>query len=233
MPDAVDRGIALLRNAARSRPDDPKICIDLMAAWCRKDQPQEAVSEFVAFVKHCSEATQLHHDVLLELSRGQGLANSLFQGFQQAAQQARSADTFLIHYAFGLLYATLGMHDQAIPAYEESIRLNPNYGPAYHNLGLSCHYSGRLLDDSERQRRTTKALDACRTAIRKSATLAEAHYFLGVIEMNRDPAMALSHLVEFVRLAKPYLANHIPGAEVTIQLLKEKLGYSEGTHRFQ
>lgn len=223
MTEAIDRGIALLRSAARAKPDDPTICMDLMAACCRKDRRTEAVSEFIAFVKHCPEATQLHHDMLLNLSRRQNLANEIFQGFQEAAEQTANADAHLVYYGLGLLHAALGMHDKAIPMYEESIRRNPDYAPAYHNLGLSYHYSGNLVDESERARRTEKAIDVCRTATRKSPTLAEPHYFLGVMLMGGDdPVLALSHFIEFVRLAKPYLDPHVPAAQASIQLLKER-----------
>jgi tetratricopeptide (TPR) repeat protein len=223
MADTIDRGIVLLRNAARSKPGDPKICIDLMVACCRKNQTKEAVSEFVMFVKRCPESTQLHHDMLLDVSRGEGLANEIFQGFQQAVKQPADADAYLVHYGLGLLYAALGMHDNAIPVFEESIRRNSEYAPAYHNLGLSYHYSRVLVDDTERRRRTEKAIIACQTAIKKCPTLAEAHYFLGISAMSDNGLLALSYLRNFVRLAKPYLANHVPGAQQCIQLLEEKL----------
>jgi tetratricopeptide (TPR) repeat protein len=224
MPDAIDRGISLLRTAARANPDDPKICMDLMIGLCRKGQSREAITEFVTFVKHCPEATQLHHDFLVRLSRGNGLANELFQGFRQAAQDTHDGDAYLVYYGFGLLYAGLGMHVEAIPVYEESIRRNGEYAAAYHNLGLSLHFSGALAKDPERTRLTAQAIDACRIATGKSSTLAEPHFFLGVILMKEeDPIPAFSHFAEFIRLAKPYLASHVPEAEISIGVLREKI----------
>ena len=45
------------------------------------------------------------------------------------------ADTFT-HYAIALEYVSLKKYNAAIAKFEEVITLNPNYVPAYHQLGL-------------------------------------------------------------------------------------------------
>jgi tetratricopeptide (TPR) repeat protein len=224
MGDNLDRGIALLRDSLAKRPDDPKICIDLMTASCRKESSHEAATAFVTFVKHTPNATQLHHDMLVEVSRRRGFAGPLHKAFQQAAKNPSGAEAFLVQYAFGLLYTALGMHNEAIPFLSESVRLNPGYGPAHHNLGLALHYSSDTLGDADGRRQRQKAIEECKKATVTSPPCAEAHYFLGVMEMaDGDPIRALLHFREFVGLAKPYLAGYVPQAQISIQLLKEKL----------
>ncbi len=228
MTDSIDRGIALLQAAVRAKPDDPEICMNLMFAWCRKSQPHEAVSQYVTFVKSCPQPTQLHHDMLLNAGRNQGFANEIFQGFQQTVKQPPNADTYLVQYGLGLLLTSLGMHDLAIPAFEESIRQNADFAPAYHNLGLARQFSADLLHEPERADRQARAIHACLTATRKNPTLAEPHYFWGVMKMNdADPIPAMLHFVEFVRLADSYLANHVPMAKTSIQMLRARIRETE------
>ena len=59
--------------------------------------------------------------------------------------EAEPGDTFA-HYAIGLEYASLQELQPAIEKFEEVITLDPNYVPAYHQLGLLFAKVNRKID---------------------------------------------------------------------------------------
>ena len=221
----LDRGILLLRQAAKLKPDDPKICMDLIAAYCTNNQTLEAAKEFITYIRNSNEATQLHHDMLLKT----GCWNDLLKGFNHLEQDNAFKDTFLLRYARGLLFTTKGCYDEAIPDFKEAINLNPEYAATYHNLGLAYYYSCKFISDpKEKIVLKNKAIDACKTATRKSRTIAEPYFFLGEMEMDGgDILKAFLYLTEFVKLASPYLLSYVNMAQLEIQLLRQKMNEAD------
>ena len=56
------------------------------------------------------------------------------------------------HFKLGLSYMALGRHREEIAAYEEAVRLKPDFADAYYNLGAAWD----LLGDGERALRNTR-----------------------------------------------------------------------------
>src|SRR5437763_338282 len=56
------------------------------------------------------------------------------------------------HHMLGVIYHTWGQFSKARAAFEEALRINPNYIPAYLHLGLLLHRSG----DEEGARKALK-----------------------------------------------------------------------------
>ncbi|MFA5823058.1 MAG: tetratricopeptide repeat protein [Thermodesulfovibrionales bacterium] len=70
----------------------------------------------------------------------------------------------------GVAYSDLGMHKEAIEAYKQSIRINPDHAETHYNLGCTYSKSGMYKE----------AIEAFKQAIRIKPVISEAHYNLGV-----------------------------------------------------
>jgi tetratricopeptide (TPR) repeat protein len=74
-------------------------------------------------------------------------------------------------YNLGLYYGTSGKHQEAIKAFKQAIRTNPDYAETHYNLGVAYDKSGMYKE----------AIEAYKQAIRVNPDYAEAHVNLGVI----------------------------------------------------
>jgi serine/threonine protein kinase/Flp pilus assembly protein TadD len=72
-------------------------------------------------------------------------------------------------YMVGLSLYNKGELDEAIPAFRDSVKLNPNYAPAHHNLGVA------LIEKGE----SDEAIAAFRDALNLNPEYASAHHNLG------------------------------------------------------
>ncbi len=76
--------------------------------------------------------------------------------------------------------------DEAITAYQQAVRLRPNYAAAHCDLGMVLAWKNRL----------DAALEACQTAVRLEPNLARAHFNLGFVLLRKnqlDAAIAAFH----------------------------------------
>lgn len=89
-----------------------------------------------------------------------GLANALFfkkraygqatEYFRKAAEIAPSAQ---IHNLFGTALRTQGHYNEAIVEYQKAIKENPNYAPAYMNLGITYYYLNKFNQNIDNQKK--------------------------------------------------------------------------------
>lgn len=112
--------------------------------------------------------------------------------FQQALRV--SAGNFKAHDMLGLALTEQGKLDQAIFHLQESIRIKPNYGSAYNNLGRTLEKKGEW---AEAQAQYLKAL--------KVQEFPEAHYNLGIVMLQQGKLeTAVSHFQSALRINTNY-----------------------------
>lgn len=112
--------------------------------------------------------------------------------FQQALKV--SAGNFKAHDMLGLALTEQGKLDQAIFHLRESIRIKPNYGSAYNNLGRALEKKGEW---AEAQAQYLKAL--------KVQEFPEAHYNLGIVMLQQGKLeTAVFHFQSAVRINTNY-----------------------------
>jgi tetratricopeptide (TPR) repeat protein len=83
-------------------------------------------------------------------------------------------NNYIMHVSLGYSYDVLGRREEAIKAYQQSIRIYPDYLKAYYNLGITYGKLGR----------NNEAVEACKQAIRIQPDYAEAHNNLGNVYAN-------------------------------------------------
>jgi tetratricopeptide (TPR) repeat protein len=74
----------------------------------------------------------------------------------------------------GVAYGESGSYEQAIEAFKQAIRINPDYVHVHYNLGAAFIKLGMHKE----------GLEACKQAIRIDPAIAEAHYNLGFAYVN-------------------------------------------------
>jgi tetratricopeptide (TPR) repeat protein len=118
--------------------------------------------------------------------------------FQQYLQTHPDPSSDAWFYA-GVCYGDLGLHQKAIQAYKQAIRLEPDYAEAHNNLGVTYINLGFHQE----------ALQACKQVIKLEPDYAMAHYNLGVayskLGLYRD---ALQALKQAIRLKPDYAKAH-------------------------
>ncbi|HEX3282302.1 MAG TPA: tetratricopeptide repeat protein [Pyrinomonadaceae bacterium] len=124
-------------------------------------------------------------------------ALSTVAGAQVSRQATSSTPAQLVEE--GDKYAGARQYDQAVDAYRQAIKLDPNLAAAYHGLGRVYVNMGRATD----------ALVAMRTAIRLEPDNAIAHVNLGItLENLRRFEEALTELNEAKRLSPQNATIH-------------------------
>jgi tetratricopeptide (TPR) repeat protein len=84
---------------------------------------------------------------------------------------------------------------EAIEAYKQAIKFNPNYAPAYHNLGISYNKLGL----------SKEALEAYKRAVKIKPGYAEAHLELGLTHLllgDKQAALAEYNILSGLDQAK-------------------------------
>jgi tetratricopeptide (TPR) repeat protein len=106
----------------------------------------------------------------------------------------------------GVAYVELGQQDEAIKAFKEAVRLQPEYGAAYYNLGIAAGTAGR---DKE-------AVEALRQALRLSEskedgqfTLDEVRFNLGLALLKLDMKSEATEQYQVLKSRNPELANEL------------------------
>lgn len=214
----LDRAIALLEAAARTKPDDFELNVKLIAARLRKGDSREAASRFVALVEARPEWTQLHYDVLESLAR-EGQAQPMFDALRAALQAAPAHPVLL--YGAGLLLQVVAQSDEAQTYLEQAAAANPSFAAVHHNLAIVYSTAG------DKQ----AAIAAARRAIEQSATIAEPHYSLGAWLLGEDNSAAVRHFKRFVELHYPHLDRFVPQAAFSIEMINGTSRSSRGSDR--
>jgi tetratricopeptide (TPR) repeat protein len=103
------------------------------------------------------------------------------------------------HYNLGLSLAALGKQQEAIDAFNEAIKIKPDYWEAHYNQGLA--YS--KLD------RYTEAVIAFKKALENNADYAPALYNLGLVYYLTDDNKGLAEAITSLQKAKPEMAKEL------------------------
>jgi len=108
-------------------------------------------------------------------------------------------DNYIAHNNLGAAYGSLGRYQEAIDAYNQTIRINPAYADAYYNLGVAYVTVGRYQE----------AIEASKQAIRIKPDYAEAYNNLGVAysELGRHQD-AMEAYQQAIRIKPDYAEAH-------------------------
>jgi type IV pilus assembly protein PilF len=169
---ARDLGQALkyLSLAEKRRPNDAVIQYDLGLAYYERGMKDEALN-------HLKKALSLKPDypeaenALGRYYAEQGQLDQALWCFKRAIANPFYTTPQLALYNLGLIYEKKDDPDSALKQYQEAVRLQNNYGPAYYRMGL-------LL---EQFRRADEAREAYGNAIEFAPNLVEAQYRYGVM----------------------------------------------------
>ncbi|MEW6145217.1 MAG: tetratricopeptide repeat protein [Thermodesulfobacteriota bacterium] len=148
-----------------------------------------------------------------------GLGNALFfkkraygqatENFRKAAEIAPSAQ---IHNLFGTALRTQGHYNEAIDEYEKAIKENPNYAPAYMNLGITYYYLNKFNQNIENQKK----------AISLNPNYPDAYFFIAQgYEKANNPQQAVVYYKKFldVSLEQEMYAGYAAQAKQRISAL--------------
>jgi tetratricopeptide (TPR) repeat protein len=103
------------------------------------------------------------------------------------------------HYNLGLSLAALGKQQEAINAFNEAIKIKPDYWEAHYNLGLA--YS--------KLERYTEAVIAFKKALDNNADYAPAQYNLGLVYFLMDDNKNFAEVMNTLQKTKPDMAKEL------------------------
>lgn len=148
-----------------------------------------------------------------------GLGNAyLFKGnYVRATEHYKRAvelaDSPQLHNYLGTSLRTQGYLDKAASEYLKAIELDPNYSPAYMNLGATFLYMSKLGDSIADERKS----------ISLNSNEPEAYYYLArALELSDKPKEAIENYRTFIKLASDQekYADYVENARRNI----EKMG---------
>ncbi len=126
---------------------------------------------------------ELQDRIVFELSRSLDLKVDKVQAEAIARDETKSVEAFEA-YSRGLVnmrQATRDSIDRAIALFERATELDPNYAAAWASLGGALQLKGSFLSINDF---LTRAIEVLRKAIAIQPTLAEAHAWLGMSQLN-------------------------------------------------
>ncbi|MGO9244614.1 MAG: tetratricopeptide repeat protein, partial [Verrucomicrobiia bacterium] len=106
---------------------------------------------------------------------------------------------WMAHNNLGTVFWQEGKVREAIPLYEQALRIKPDYAEAHYNLGLALSQLGRVQEASEQYEQ----------ALRINSDYAEAHLNLGLAlaQLGRVPE-AVGHWEQALRIKPEYAEAH-------------------------
>lgn len=130
--------------------------------------------------------------------------------FQAALAQSKSLEGY---FGLGNALTSLGRVDEAIIAYQEALKINPNHIPTLSNLGVAYYQQGRLRE----------AQDTFRKVLSLNPDDAETHYLLAAALIQAgDLAAAEQELMRALEL-KP----NLPEARFGMGVLRRLQGRTD------
>ncbi len=99
----------------------------------------------------------------------------------------------------GAAYYKLGQFPQAIDAFKQAVRLQPNNAEAHNNLGNAYYKAARYAE----------AVEAYKAAIAIKHDYAEAHFSLGVAYLTQGNRSAAKAEYDILKNLNPQLANQL------------------------
>jgi len=138
--------------------------------------------------------SELYFRNLVEIWRRLGQLDKAIEAGLRATKIA--PNDINAHYNLGLAYSNGGSFDKAIPCYQQALRINPEHGLSWNNLGSALE-----------QRNGPKDKDAAKQAYARAIKInpqhAEAQNNLGAIESEQGLLDAAGKSFEAAILAKP------------------------------
>ena len=195
---ALGKGVAILRETVRLRPDDAKARSDLAFALTAQGKPAEAAAEFRTAIRLRPD------DAYSYISLGAILIDAE-RDYDGAIAALRTAiklrpDVPIAHMNLGVALEFRGQMAEAADEFRTAIRLRPDDGKPYANLGAALQLRG----DS------AAAIAAYRTALRLVPDDASTHYNLGVALQDRgDVAEAADEFRTAIRLRPDHVESHM------------------------
>jgi len=164
-------------------------------ALLRHDRPLEAV----ASLEESLRLREDYADAQNHLGRAYLLLNqpeAALRHYRRAAElclrDGRPDSAARAWNNIGIVHRSLGNNQEAIAAYREAVRLDPDFAAVRNNLGFVLLLEGRV----------NEALAELRAAIRQDAALAQAHANLGLAHaLSGQWSQAMAALAEAERLA--------------------------------
>lgn len=140
----------------------------------------------------------------------QGQYDKAVADFQAALARSKSLEGY---FGLGNALTNLGRIDEAIAAYQEALRINPNHIPTLSNLGVAYYQQGRLRE----------AQDTFRKVLSLNPDDAETHYLLAAALIQAgDLAAAEQELTRALEL-KP----NLPEARFGMGVLRRLQGRTD------
>ena len=99
----------------------------------------------------------------------------------------------------GTSLAKTGLLEEAIPCYQQALRINPNYAEAHHNLGLAYYYLGKLEEAVGEYKQALRIAPNCAEA---HNSLGQTYYFLNKLEES------VEEYKQALRIAPNYAEAH-------------------------
>src|SRR5262249_40571131 len=118
-----------------------------------------------------------------------------------------------VHYHLGNALYQMGRVSEAVTAFRESVRLQPDYAEAHVNLGIALKKQGKVAE----------AVEEYLTAIRVKPGLVEGHYNFALALTLTDrgkPSEAVAEYDEVIRLEPTHVAANANLGRVLMNLGK-------------
>ncbi len=173
-----------LTDAAGKKPNDPVIEYDLALAYDQRGLQDKALSHIQNALKiKPAYPEALNTMGYIYATRGQF---ELARGaFQKALDDPFYNTPQFAAYNLGKLYEKNGDLQRALLYYQQAVKLDDHYGPAWLQIGQVLEQSGR----------SDEARHAYGNAVRASPDLAEAHLRYGILSyLAQDPEAAFHSL---------------------------------------
>ena len=192
-----DKAIEFYQKTIGIKPDFADAYNYLGNIYSDKSEYEKAIESYQKAIELAPDNAWYHHNI--------GLSYGKFNNFKKATEHLEKAvklnpDLIDTHMLLATSYGgSLGQYEDAIRAYKEVIRLNPNNADAYYGIGLT--YS--IL----KQHREAK--EAFEHAIKLKPDFAEAHYSLGLAYSDlKESGKAIKAYAEAINLKPDFVDTH-------------------------
>jgi glycosyltransferase involved in cell wall biosynthesis len=166
---------AAMEQFLATHPDDPYVCSKLGALYVETGK----ISEGVELLARGVTTAEDNYDILYELYYHLGIAYSRVQNLKQAVAHYQAAIKLPIYPMLklgaynnlGNLFKTAGDLNHAKIAYENALKIDPNFATGHYNLGMTLKAMGLYTD----------AIACYQKAIGINPNYADAYQNLGVV----------------------------------------------------
>jgi tetratricopeptide (TPR) repeat protein len=195
MSNSVDKDISLLQAAVHANPENLPLQLNLMSAYLKEEYYSKFLNEFENLIKLFPNWPQFHYDLLLKLYQF-GYAGAIRKVFEDAIKH--DFNNYIFFYCKGIIQQIGHEQDSAIESYKKAIKTEPSFASAYLNIGIT------YMNNKDEENKATEYLEEAKSQYHR---LAEAYFFLGIVNQSFDQITAGMYFDSFIDYAYPYLAN--------------------------